>query len=43
MPAILRGLLDRLILVVGWGRGCIPSFIVQYRPRHGRHCDQVAA
>jgi hypothetical protein len=41
MPA-LRGLLDRLILVVGViAAGCIPSFIAQYRQRLGGRFDQV--
>ncbi len=41
MPA-LRGLLDRIILVVGViAAGCIPSFVAQYRQRLGGRLDQV--
>lgn len=40
--AFIRGLLDRIILVVGIVcGGCIPSFISQYRQRLGGHLDQV--
>ena len=32
--AFIRGILDRIILVVGVvAAGCIPSFIAQYRQR----------
>ncbi len=40
--AIIRGILDRVILVVGVvAAGCIPSFIAQYRQRVGGRLDQV--
>jgi len=42
--AIVRGLLDRIILLVGvFAAGCVPSFIVQYRQRAGGRLDQVLA
>jgi hypothetical protein len=38
----LRGILDRIILVIGVvAAGCIPSFIAQYRQRVGGRLDQV--
>jgi hypothetical protein len=38
----VRGLLDRLILVLGVvAAGCVPSFIAQYRQRLGGRLDQV--
>jgi len=38
----IRGILDRIILVVGVvAAGCIPSFIAQYRQRVGGRLDQV--
>jgi hypothetical protein len=40
--AFIRGILDRIILVVGVVvAGCIPSFIAQYRQRVGGRLDQV--
>jgi hypothetical protein len=40
--AFIRGILDRIILVVGIvAAGCIPSFIAQYRQRVGGRLDQV--
>lgn len=40
--SMLRGIFDRIILVVGIvAAGCIPSFIVQYRQRLGGRLDQV--
>ncbi len=40
--AFFRGILDRIILVVGVvAAGCIPSFIAQYRQRVGGQLDQV--
>jgi len=40
--AFIRGILDRIILVVGVvAAGCIPSFIAQYRQRVGGRLDQV--
>lgn len=40
--AIIRGILDRIILVIGVvAAGCIPSFIAQYRQRVGGRLDQV--
>lgn len=40
--ALIRGILDRIILVVGVvAAGCIPSFIAQYRQRVGGRLDQV--
>jgi len=40
--AFIRGILDRIILVVGVvASGCIPSFIAQYRQRIGGRLDQV--
>lgn len=40
--AFIRGILDRVVLVVGViAAGCIPSFISQYRQRVGGHLDQV--
>jgi hypothetical protein len=40
--AFLRGILDRIILVIGVvAAGCIPSFIAQYRQRVGGQLDQV--
>lgn len=39
---MLRGLLDRLVLIVGTvAGGCIPGFIQQYRQRVGGRLDQV--
>lgn len=39
---MLRGLLDRLILLAGTvAGGCIPGFIQQYRQRVGGRLDQV--
>lgn len=41
MP-LIRGLLDRVVLVVGVVvAGCVPSFIAQYRQRVGGMLDQV--
>jgi Protein of unknown function (DUF2937) len=40
--AFIRGILDRIILVIGVAAaGCIPSFIAQYRQRVGGRLDQV--
>ena len=40
--ALIRGILDRIILVIGVvAAGCIPSFIAQYRQRVGGRLDQV--
>jgi hypothetical protein len=40
--ALIRGLLDRIILVAGVvASGCIPSFIAQYRQRVSGRLDQV--
>lgn len=40
--AFIRGILDRIVLVVGIvAAGCIPSFIAQYRQRLGGRLDQV--
>jgi hypothetical protein len=40
--AFIRGILDRIILVVGIvAAGCVPSFIAQYRQRVGGRLDQV--
>jgi len=40
--AFIRGILDRIILVVGVvAAGCIPSFIAQYRQRVCGRLDQV--
>ncbi|MGA8864178.1 MAG: DUF2937 family protein [Gallionella sp.] len=40
--AFIRGILDRIILVVGVvAAGCIPSFIAQYRQRVSGRLDQV--
>jgi hypothetical protein len=40
--AFFRGILDRIILVIGVvAAGCIPSFIAQYRQRVGGQLDQV--
>lgn len=42
--AILRGLLDRLVLLGAvLAAGCAPSFIAQYRQRVGGRLDQVVA
>jgi hypothetical protein len=42
--AILRGLLDRIVLVGAvLVAGCAPSFVVQYRQRVGGRLDQVLA
>jgi hypothetical protein len=39
---LIRGLLDRIILVAGVvAAGCIPSFIAQYRQRVSGRLDQV--
>lgn len=39
---MLRGLLDRLVLVAGTlAGGCVPGFIQQYRQRVGGRLDQV--
>ncbi|HTQ36613.1 MAG TPA: DUF2937 family protein [Steroidobacteraceae bacterium] len=39
---LLRGLLDRLVLVIGvLAGGCVPGFIVQYRQLVGERLDQV--
>ncbi len=39
---LLRGLLDRLVLVVGvLVGGCVPGFIAQYQQRVGGRLDQV--
>jgi hypothetical protein len=39
---VLRGLLDRLVLIAGTiAGGCIPGFIQQYRQRVGGRLDQV--
>lgn len=39
---MLRGLLDRLVLLVGTiAGGCVPGFIQQYRQRVGGRLDQV--
>jgi hypothetical protein len=39
---VLRGLLDRLVLIAGTiVGGCIPGFIQQYRQRVGGRLDQV--
>ena len=41
---MLRGLLDRLVLIAGTiAGGCIPGFIQQYRQRVGGRLDQVQA
>ena|SRR5688572_8843265 len=40
--AILRGILDRIVLVVAiLAAGCVPSFIAQYRQRLGGMLDQA--
>lgn len=40
--AFIRGLFDRIVLVVGIvAGGCIPGFIAQYRQRVGGRLDQV--
>jgi hypothetical protein len=40
--AIFKGLLDRVVLVLGTvAGGCVPGFIVQYRQRVGGRLDQV--
>ncbi len=40
--AFIRGILDRIILVVGVvAAGCIPSFVAQYRQRVSGRLDQV--
>jgi hypothetical protein len=39
---VLRGLLDRIVLVAGTvAGGCVPGFIQQYRQRVGGRLDQV--
>jgi hypothetical protein len=39
---LVRGLLDRLVLLVGTvAGGCVPGFITQYRQRVGGRLDQV--
>jgi hypothetical protein len=39
---VLRGLLDRIVLLVGTiAGGCVPGFIQQYRQRVGGRLDQV--
>jgi hypothetical protein len=39
---LLRGLLDRLVLIAGTiAGGCVPGFIQQYRQRVGGRLDQV--
>jgi hypothetical protein len=39
---LVRGLLDRVVLIVGiLVGGCIPGFITQYQQRVGGHLDQV--
>jgi hypothetical protein len=39
---VLRGLLDRLVLLAGTvAGGCVPGFIQQYRQRAGGRLDQV--
>ena len=40
--AILRGILDRIVLVVAiLAAGCVPSFVAQYRQRLGGMLDQA--
>jgi Protein of unknown function (DUF2937) len=40
--AIFKGLLDRVVLVMGTvAGGCVPGFLVQYRQRVGGRLDQV--
>jgi len=42
MATLIRGLLDRVVLVAGTvAGGCVPGFIVQYRQRVGGRLDQV--
>ena len=41
--AILRGILDRIVLVVAiLAAGCVPSFVAQYRQRLGGMLDQAS-
>ena len=43
MGLVLRGILDRIVLVVAiLAAGCVPSFIAQYRQRLGGMLDQAA-
>ena len=43
MGLILRGILDRIVLVVAiLAAGCVPSFIAQYRQRLGGMLDQAS-
>ena len=42
MTALIRGVLDRLVLVAAMlAGGCVPSFMAQYRQRLGGRLDQV--
>jgi hypothetical protein len=42
LPAFVKGLLDRVILLGGTvAGGCVPGFIIQYRQRVGGRLDQV--
>ena len=43
MGLILRGILDRIVLVVAiLAAGCVPSFVAQYRQRLGGMLDQAS-